>query len=366
VPDRFFYTIGITISAQTLVNNIGIGLANGDVLWLLKKDAPLPAKKRDTELHTTEALKSGDSGTILRIPIVEGKNKRADRNMLIGWLEVTGQSIRCDVPAGSPIEVTIVVDESRIAQVIAYVPRLDEEFQNVLDPEFSQIPEQMLIDHSEKAKAHLEKVREQAKLAGSPRADDLLRKIENEQLAGQIDVTRIMTQQDKQEALDTCERRRIELDARLDEIEESINWPVVIAEAEAQIAGGRDIVKQYGDSQDAADFSRLTDETRKAIASKNADSVQQKTRNLMQLVMQVLMKHPGWWVGQLEHLETEYKSNMSNQAEAERLLAQGRRAITNQDFESLKTAVRQLWGLLPDEVVEQLRGYRSTVIKGGF
>jgi len=365
-PDRFFYTIGITISAQTLVNNIGIGLANGDVLWLLEKGTPLPAKKRDTALHTTEALKSGESGTILRIPVVEGKNKRADRNILIGWLEVTGQSIRCDVPAGSPIEVTIAVDESRIAQVIAYVPRLDEEYHKVLDAKFSQINEQILTDHSEKAKAHLDEVREQAKLAGSTRANDLLQKIENEQLVRQIDMTLISAQQDKYEALDTCQRRRIELDARLDEIEEHLTWPVVIAEAEAQITGGRDMVQQYGSPQDVADFSRLIEDTRKAIASKNADSVRQKTRNLTQLVMQVLMKLPGWWVGQLEHLETEYKNNISNQAEAERLFAQGHQAITNQDFESLKTAVQQLWGLLPDEMVEQLRGYRSTVIKGGF
>ena len=86
----------------------------------------------------------------------------------------------------------------------------------------------------------------------------------------------------------------------------------------------------------------------------------------MLLVMQVLMKHPGWWVAQLEQLETEYKDNMSDQAEAQRLVAQGRRAIADQDFESLKTAVRQLWGLLPHAMAEQLRGYRSTVIKGGF
>ena len=366
IPDRFPYTIGITISAQTLVNNIGIGLANGDALWFFEKGTTLPAKKRDTRLHTTEALRSGDSGTILRIPVVEGNNKRADRNMLIGWLEVTGQNVPRDVPAGSPIEVTIAVDESRIAKVLAYVPRLDEEFENILDPKYSKLDEHMVADHSEKAKIHLEKIREQAKLAGFARADDLLNRIEDEQLARQTDIPPTVIQQDKQDALDTCERRRLELDARLDEIEELISWPVLIAEAEAQIASGHDIVNQYGDSQDVADFSRLTEETRKSIASKNTDSVQQKTRNLSQLVMQVLMKHPGWWLAQLEHLETEYKDNMRDQAEAERLFAQGRRAITNQDFENLKIAVRQLWGLLPDEITEQLRGYRSTVINEGF
>jgi len=366
MPDRFSYTIGITISAQTLVNHIGIGLANGDVAWLLKKGTALPCKKRDTGVYTTEALKSGDSGTILRIPVVEGNKKRADRNMLIGWLEVTGQKVPRDVPAGSPIEVTIAVDESRIAKVLAYVPRLDEEFENILDPKFSPIDEPILTDHAEKAKIHLQKVREQAKLAGSARADDLLKRIEDEQLTRQIDMPPMVTQQDKREALDTCERRRVELDARLDDIEELINWPVLVAEAEAQITGGQDIVKQYGDSQDVDDFSRLAEETRKAIASKDADSVQQKTRNLSQLVIQVLMKHPGWWVASLEHLETEYMDNMRDQAEAERLFAQAHRAIDNQDFENLKIAVRQLWGLLPDEISEQLRGYRSTVIKEGF
>jgi len=366
VPDRFSYTIGITISAQTLVNNIGIGLANGDVVTFFEKGTPLPAKKRETRLHTTEALKSGDSGTILRIPVVEGNNKRADRNPLIGWLEVSGQSIHRDVPVGSSIEVTIAVDESRIIQVIADVPILDKEFPYVLDPKYSQINEQVLADHSEKAKTRLERVREQARLAGSARADDLLQKIENEQLVRQIDMTLMSTQRDEQEALDTCQRRRIDLDARLDGIEELINWPVLLAEAEVQIASGHEMVNQYGDSQDIADFSRLTEDTRKAIASKNTDSVQQKLRNLSQLVMQVLMKHPGWWVAQLEHLETEYKDNMRDQAEAERLLAQGRRAITNEDFENLKIAVRQLWGLLPDEITEQLRGYKSTVIKEGF
>ena len=82
--------------------------------------------------------------------------------------------------------------------------------------------------------------------------------------------------------------------------------------------------------------------------------------------MQVLMKQPGWWVAQLERLEEEYIGNMSNRAEAELLLAQGHRAIEHEDFEGLKTAVRQLYGLLPDSIAEDLRGYKSTITKEGF
>ncbi len=366
IPDRFSYTVGITISAQTLVNNVGIGLANGDVLWLLKKGTPLPAKKTDTQLYTAEALKSGDSGTILRIPVVEGNKKRADRNTLIGWLEVTGRKVPRDVPAGSPIEVTIAVDESRIAKVLAYVPILDDEFKEVFDPKYQRIEEQALEDHSDKARARLEKISEQAKLAGTDQATELLRQIEDEQLVHQIDIALTAAKRGDQEAPDTCERRRIELDEKLDEVEALITWPVLVAEAEVQITSGREDVEQHGNADDADGFARLEEETRKAIASRDRDAVQQKLGNLAQLVVQVLMRHPGWWVAQLEYLETECKGNMSNQSEAESLFTQARIAMAHQDLDGLRTAVQRLYALLPSAMAEQLRGYRSTVIKGGF
>ena len=71
-------------------------------------------------------------------------------------------------------------------------------------------------------------------------------------------------------------------------------------------------------------------------------------------------------LAQLERLEEEYKGKMRDQAEAELYLAQGYQAINNQDFEGLKVAVRQLYGLLPEAMAEEVQGYRSTVMKHGF
>jgi len=366
VPDRFHYTIGITISAQTLVNNIGIALANGAVLDFFEKNTPLPVKRRKTNLHTTKLGKSGDSGTVLIIPVVEGNNKRADRDSLIGFLEVSGQEVRSDVPVGSPIEVTITIDESRIVRTTAYVPSLDEEFERVFNPKYPEFNEEYLTDQVERAKSRLEEIRGKNQQIGSTSAADLLQQIENEKLVVEIDATLISVEQTDKEALNRLQRRRIELDAKLDKIEELIAWPALIVEAEAEISGGREIVDKWGDSQDNDDFSRLEEDTRKAIASKNPDFLQQKIRNLSQLVFQVLMKQPGFWVAQLERLAGEYKDDMRDQADAERLIAQGYRAIKNQDVEGLMTAVRQLYGLLPDSIAEEARGYRSTVMKEGF
>ncbi|MFC1906901.1 Hsp70 family protein [Chloroflexota bacterium] len=363
VPDRFPYTIGITISAQPIVNNIGIALANGEVATFFEKGHKLPNRHTELHLYTTSAIKSGNSGTLLRIPVIEGNNARADRNELVGYLEVSGQNLQRDVPIGSPIEVTITLDESRKLRVIAYVPILDEEFKEDFDSMYPKINERDLTDQVEKAKARLEEIRNNNQQIGSKSAADLLQQIENEQLVSEIDATANSVKQNDKEALNRLQRRRIVLDVKLDDIEKLIAWPTLVLEAETTLSNGREIVTKYGDSQDNIDFSLLEEALEKAIASKNPDILQQKIRSLSQLVFEVLMKQPGFWVAQLERLANEQKVNMRDQTEAELLIAQGYQAVNNNDVESLQLAVRKLYGLLPDSIAEDLRGYKSTIMK---
>jgi len=309
IPDRFPYTIGITVPAQLLVNNIGIALANGEMLDFLQKNAPLPARHRETNLRTTTEVRSGDSGTYLRIPVAEGNNKRADRNQLIGYLEVSGQSVTRDVPIGSSVEVTLDVDESRLTRVHAYVPMLDEDFECTFDPQYSTIDREELENMADKAKSRLEDVRERLGQIDSTNGENLLRQIDDERLLDEINNSIIAIHQNDQDAPDRCQRRRIELDAKLDKIEELIAWPALISEAETTLSDGREIVIEYGDSGDNNDFSRLEEDIEKAIASKNPDFLQQKIRSLSQLVMEILMKQPGFWVAQFERLAVSSQRN---------------------------------------------------------
>ena len=67
-------------------------------------------------------------------------------------------------------------------------------------------------------------------------------------------------------------------------------------------------------------------------------------------------------VSDIHYLEGE-KAEMRDEAQADMLLAQGRRAETSSDLEGLKAAVRQLIGLLPHEQQEKARGYGGTTIR---
>ncbi len=84
----------------------------------------------------------------------------------------------------------------------------------------------------------------------------------------------------------------------------------------------------------------------------------------MQLGFEVLARMPAFWVNQLEMI-SEKKSEIGNQQEADRLIKQAYRAITNQDFDGLRDAVIELYRLMPETTVEEIRAYGSTIITSG-
>ncbi len=111
-----------------LTNPIGIAQADKTFAPMLAKGARLPAVSRDT-FHTTVALLRSDADAVIRIPIMEGERERADRNLLVGVIEIRPKDVSIDLPKGSDVEVTIEIDESRLLTVVADVPLVEEQFE---------------------------------------------------------------------------------------------------------------------------------------------------------------------------------------------------------------------------------------------
>ncbi|MBP2324412.1 molecular chaperone DnaK [Kibdelosporangium banguiense] len=112
---------------STLSHSVGVWLEGNEVKWILRKGAELPAVKRIV-LESTVDVRRGAAAGLIRVPIVEGERPRADRNTVIGQLDIRPDQITRDVPAGSEIEVSITIDRSFTPHVDAFVPILDEEF----------------------------------------------------------------------------------------------------------------------------------------------------------------------------------------------------------------------------------------------
>jgi len=359
-PSSLKYIYGIILSGQPLINSVGIALADNQTLNFFEKGTTLPARHKEY-LKTTVAVRKGVSGMALKIPVIEGENKRADRNPLIGTLEISGDKVKRDIPLNSDVEVLIVVDESRIVTAKGFIPILDEEYEKVLKLEIEPPDPVKLAEDLNREKERLKKVKAQAQQSGIARSNKALAKIENEDMVHDLESSLNAARED-QDAADRCKKRLLDFAVAIDEVEEVLKWPVLVAEAEENIKMTREVVTQHGKANDREELNSLERETRSAIASEDADLLRQKIGQLNDLKWKFLLEQGSTWVALLQDLENK-KAEMTDPSLAEVLFAQGHRAIDNNDVEALKAAVRQLFGLFPTPPPVDLGGHDSKLRK---
>ena len=156
---------------------------------------------------------------------MEGEHPRADRNRRIGVLTITGQQVRRDIPAGSEIEVTIERDESGVVHTRAYIPILDDEYEEVMQiggidpPPVTKMKEVLGME-----KGRLEKAQRLANETQDAAAQTELQKIEEERTVQDVESLLAAAQVDK-DAANKCEQRILDLQAAIDKAEDALRWP---------------------------------------------------------------------------------------------------------------------------------------------
>jgi len=363
IPDRFTYTVGATVSEQILQISLGVALANGEMHPLIKKGQTLPAKskKRDGIFRSTVAVKKGEHGAILKIPIVQGENtRRADRNLQVGEIQVPGGSIHRDVPVGSEVEVIIEIDESQQMLARAYIPILDEEFE--WEPGLRKDPDpKQLAGEFKKEKERMKELDGKMRAVARSKGEQFLQEAQMDEILGNVETSLAAAEVDVDEC-QKCQKELLNLKSALDSIEDELEWPALVSETEKYIASARHIIEEHGSQADQNKFSTLESEIEKHIYSHNADLLHLKVGELSNLIFPIIMEQPWFWVGWLDNLAGKIHL-MTNSVLAERLISQGRRAIDANDLDGLKAAIRQLIDLLPPSEQENARSYGSGIIK---
>jgi hypothetical protein len=102
----------------------------------------------------------------------------------------------------------------------------------------------------------------------------------------------------------------------------------------------------------------LERETREAIEHRVPDLLRRRVDGLDSLRADVVLRDPGPWVHFFEELKTN-RAGMSDPAQAERLFAQGSRAIESNDFQGLKVAVRGLMQLSSERLKSEFNAMKS-------
>ena len=290
---------------------------------------------------------------------MEGQNSRADRNPLIGVLEIPSGKIKRDVPAGSDIEVTIEIDKYRLIRTRAFIPILEDDFEEVLALEKKLSNTIDLKKAVEAAKERLSHARKKAGETGDVAARNILQQIYGERMVHDVESALLASQGDR-DAADKCAKRLLDLNLKIDELKDALAWPNLLAEAEELIRNANKVISQYGKPNDKQQLNRLEQELRQAMSSRDSDALRRHMAQLSSVYYGVLREQPDWWVGLFNYL-SNVKAQMTDQVQADQWLAQGRRAINNGDVTSLKTAVNQLFELLPQAMQQEVQGYGSSV-----
>lgn len=354
IPPTLNYTVGAVVEEQPLINSIGIGLATNEVVWVFEKGAGLPLKKKIGRLfHTTQAITAGQEGAAIAIPIIEGDNDAADRNRLVGVLEINSTAIRRDLPVQSEVELTLRIDESRIVTVNAYVPVLDEEFETPLDPKKKSTVVPVLIKEHKQEQERLKALVSEAGAAGDSGAEGALEKIKNSPLVQELKEG-ISAAEGDADAAEKGERRLLELKLQLDEIENKVKWPKMVADARRMLENLDKLAAQFGSSEQRAAAGKIKEETEEIIREKQTDRLALKITKIDQLHYTILFSLPEFWTNQFVQLQKS-ESRFSDKAKAKQLFEMGQNYLAQQNVEGLHNIVVQLYQLLPRAVEEEIK-----------
>jgi len=361
-PAEFKYTLGVVVEEQPIINNMGVAMADNKVGIHFTKGQGLPAK-HTRSYRTSLGLCRGETGSVIKIPIVEGNRELADRNVLIGTVDITPDKIDRDLPAGSEVEVTLHMDTSRILTVVAYVPLLDEEFPTKIElgGKVRQPDVGVLRQEWNRELARLTDLKAGIEQARDFDALEAVRALESSPLVKKLE-EHFTGEGADFDALLQADREILEFKVNLDEIAGRVAWPTAVKEVETWLADLAKLVGQQGTADEKKRSRVLHEQIETIVAEKNEDRLKKKMEEISDVYSSILYRQNSFWIEYFEMLSSS-QTQMRDQAVAAPLIEKGRALVAADDLPELKNVVYQLQDLLPKKVVEQARrGYGSGLV----
>lgn len=353
--DSFTITHGLSVSGAPIPHSIGVVVVSKDFSRnqivnvcekIFEKGSVLPLKKTLDVYKTSRKLKKGEDAS-LDIDIVEGESDIPDRNTYLCKLGIKGKDLPHDLPAGTPIELSLDMNESRELIVIAYIPLIDLTLNARYTVKDETVDVQNMNSDLEAQRARAESVLEDCSI---PERKKIVDKIQS--VSESID----------QSSNDEDEKRKAnkqlkDLKIILDEFEEEKEMSQLIRKYNKIEENVQKIIEEYADSKERDHFRNIFKdikaESKKAITDNNKTVLIRVIEQLLDLRQTAIFSNPSTWVDQFRQLAQN--ENFINEKEAQYYIDKGGRAIQTGDIDELKRCTHQLGLLLPKEEQSKIK-----------
>jgi molecular chaperone DnaK len=335
-PTQFTVLHGFSVAKPPLSQSVGIMLADNTVSWYLRKGAVLPA--RNTMTHaTTVALARGQTGDAIHVPLVQGESSRADRNKVIGILRIVAEKLGRDLPVGSEVQVTMSVDESSRTVGRAYVPLLDQWFDEVV------LFRMETKDATQVGKGLADQKDRLAQLESMADA------LEGKSGTGDARVQEIeaLLEEGDRDALDLADQMVRWMSDELDRAEDTGRAGALKTEFAEHAKLLHDLLEK-DDVAERRQIKALTVEFERAMARSDLETAQAKVDAARSLATRILRRHPGYWRSVFKWL-CERIDTLNLRTRAAAIIERGRRAADAGAIGPLSEACAELARMLPAE-----------------
>lgn len=346
--DTFSITHAAVVPGDAvLTGTLGIGKADGTFDPLLRKGTTLPAQVTKP-YRTTIPLRRAEPDAVIRIPLLEGERRRADRNTRVGLIEIRPRDIRIDLPAQSEVEVTFEIQASnREVLVTADIPLLEQQFEATINRSELLAPEHdELVDRLHDLEQRVRLLQDQAEDVYSDQAQSRLADLAEQktipQLRKEVDAAAVDTG-----AAVTSDRRIRDVEAQLDDIEQAIEIPGLQRELWDLLSSCEDVMEQTGGgSSDRRELQNMRDRA----SSLGDDATPADLRRLIKRAGEFhveLLRRTDQWEYVVFHALVEMRDDMFSRAQADAAILEGRRAVAAGDRRALAGVNERLRRLLP-------------------
>ncbi|MBL8944324.1 MAG: Hsp70 family protein [Myxococcales bacterium] len=348
---------GMTIGDPPLSRSIGVALVSDHVQVYFERGTPLPARRSFTHA-TVESVARGAAEAVLKIPIVQGEHDRAHLCRLVGTLEIPGHAIGKTLPAGSDIELTIELDRGGRMSAKALVPALDQMFEHVAHLLVPAADPEVLAASLAALRQRVDDLRAEAFRRGMPHIIGALEHAEHD--LGDVSRDLGAATGGNDDAGQRARRTLLEIDAALDEVEQSKQWPELEQRVVRTLtwAGGQ--VGHLGTERERALFEDVAKAIDRARAERNVRELQRQLRLANQLGETAWYRDPDTWPALFDEASSRVDA-ASDLPRAQALVREGKAARARDDGAELRRITEKLWRLLPHDPTARRASYDSGV-----